>query len=412
MNTTVKVVHTLADTVSSPRVITGGVMFYPVADLGDPLPGGDGSTVPATPVEGQVIDGVLTYEGVPEINLYAGIDTPIFWEVRYFDLMAGSTPVTIRPFYFEAVAGAVVDLAGVIPAMVAVPPGIPRGEPGPAGPPGPGGPAGPAGPPGADGAPGPAGPAGEDGTSVRIAGTVPTADDLPLEGVEPGDGYITGDDGHLHVWGGESWSDVGLIRGPAGPPGADGADGEPGPPGADGERGPEGPQGPEGPEGPEGPQGPPGEGGGGGGYDSGDVVLAAPPGYGNQNVNQPGKAWRVPTSPGNQQAVIRRIGDVCYLGGRLEKTSTNAWIGPEVVAYIATGYRSTYMHMTAPLFDNGTGEQVGYVRLANLETESMDDDGYPMPRDTQKLVSVPGDIPVGQYVIGNLTWVTGDPAPA
>jgi hypothetical protein len=33
------------------------------------------------------------------------------------------------------------------------------------------------------------------------------------------DGYITQDDGHLHVWDGVSWNDVGQIKGPTGPTG-------------------------------------------------------------------------------------------------------------------------------------------------------------------------------------------------
>lgn len=85
--------------------------------------------------------------------------------------------------------------------------------------------------PGADGEPGPK---GEDGTSVTIRGAVDTAADLPtgLGEAEAGDGWVSQNDGHLHVWGGESWADVGPVRGPQGVPGEDGADGEPGPRGA------------------------------------------------------------------------------------------------------------------------------------------------------------------------------------
>jgi hypothetical protein len=65
------------------------------------------------------------------------------------------------------------------------------------------------------GARGPAGADGADGTSVKIKGTVSTASALPSSATE-GDGYITNDTGHLHVWGDNGWSDVGVIRGPNG----------------------------------------------------------------------------------------------------------------------------------------------------------------------------------------------------
>ena len=55
---------------------------------------------------------------------------------------------------------------------------------------------------------------GDDGTSVTIVGTVATSSALP----DPyngnnGDGYLTEDDGHLWVWNGSVWTDVGEIRG-------------------------------------------------------------------------------------------------------------------------------------------------------------------------------------------------------
>ena len=71
------------------------------------------------------------------------------------------------------------------------------------------------------------GPAGEDGKSVTIVASVPTANDLPtgLGSGDAGKGYITSDDGHLHVWSGATFTDVGTVRGPAGPAGSDGQDG-------------------------------------------------------------------------------------------------------------------------------------------------------------------------------------------
>ena len=363
-----RVSHILKDTqppIPGPLAdIKGLVKFTPVTpDNGlfqvDTEEGG--VSIPPFTVHAEVIEGQLVKEGSNYVELFAAGDNSnpsvIVWQVEYFGLTAGGIPAWIKPFRFEAVPGGEVDLADVAYVMGTTPPGITRGEPGPPGPP------------------------GEDG-SVKFESLTPSQ-------IEEITGP-PGEDGSVQF---ESLtpSQIEEITGPPGPPGERG---EPGPPGERGE------------------PGPPGEGGGGGGYDSGDVLLAAPATYGNQNVNQPGKAWRVPASPGNQQAVIRRIGDVCYLGGRLQKLNTNSWLNHEVVAYIATGFRSTYMHMTAPLFDNESGEEVGYVRLSNLETQSYNDDGDPLPRDAQKLVSVPSSIPVGQYVIGNLVWVTGDSAPA
>lgn len=68
---------------------------------------------------------------------------------------------------------------------------------------------------------------GADGTSVTIRGRVDTADLLPddLGPDDAGDGYITADDGHLHVWTGSAFTDVGSIRGERGLPGEQGVRG-------------------------------------------------------------------------------------------------------------------------------------------------------------------------------------------
>jgi len=110
------------------------------------------------------------------------------------------------------------------------------------------GPQGTAGAAGATGATGPAGTDGADGTSVTIAGSVANAAALPggLGPSDAGDGYITQDDGHLHVWSGTAFSDVGTVRGPAGPTGATGATGTAGAVGATGSAGPQGATGPQG----------------------------------------------------------------------------------------------------------------------------------------------------------------------
>lgn len=134
-----------------------------------------------------------------------------------------------------------------------------QGTPGTNGQDGATGATGPMGPVGSQGATGPAGQDGEDGTSVTIAGTVPTAANLPtLTPGDAGQGYITEDDGHLHVWSGTAWTDVGEIRGPEGATGAQGPagpTGATGPSGVAGATGPQGTQGDPGPTGATGPQG-------------------------------------------------------------------------------------------------------------------------------------------------------------
>ena len=168
----------------------------------------------------------------------------------------------------------------------------PQGEMGPAGPMGPQGPAGPMGPQGPAGEQGPKGDKGEDGTSVKILGSVKVEQELEnIEGEKIGDGYVNEENGHLFVFNGESFIDVGEVRGPQGPAGEQGPRGfsayqawktiegnengsveefieslkgpmgSQGPAGEQGPQGEMGPVGPQGPEGPMGPQGPAGENG-------------------------------------------------------------------------------------------------------------------------------------------------------
>ena len=111
------------------------------------------------------------------------------------------------------------------------------------------------------------GPKGDDGTSVSIVGSVTDSTQLPTT-AKPGDGYITSVDGHLWVFDGTSWHDVGSVQGPdgpagpQGPPGPQGQIGATGPQGLRGEVGSVGPQGPQGVQGPDGPVGPAGPKGG------------------------------------------------------------------------------------------------------------------------------------------------------
>jgi hypothetical protein len=146
------------------------------------------------------------------------------------------------------------------------------------------------GPKGDKGDPGPKGDKGvkgDDGTSVTIAGNVDASASLPggLTASDAGTGYITNNDGNLHVWSGTEWVDVGPIRGPQGEKGDPGPQGIQGVPGKDGAQGPkgdpgvngkDGADGEDGAQGPEGPQGIPGERGPKG--DTGDTGPEGPQG--------------------------------------------------------------------------------------------------------------------------------------
>jgi hypothetical protein len=58
---------------------------------------------------------------------------------------------------------------------------------------------------------------GADGTSVRIVGSIGSSSGLNLSyGGAIGDGYLANDTGHLWVWDGTIWNDVGGIKGDAG----------------------------------------------------------------------------------------------------------------------------------------------------------------------------------------------------
>jgi hypothetical protein len=110
-----------------------------------------------------------------------------------------------------------------------------QGPQGPQGVQGPQGPQGVQGPQGPQGVTGPTGPAGADGTSVTIQGSVNTFNDLPGYPASytgsVGDGYLDSS-GDLWVWDGDSWNNVGAVRGPVGPQGPQGPQGVQGPQGA------------------------------------------------------------------------------------------------------------------------------------------------------------------------------------
>jgi hypothetical protein len=139
---------------------------------------------------------------------------------------------------------------------------IPQGVPGPAGQNGAPGTNGSNGLNGAPGTNGAQGAPGADGTSIKILGTKPTFADLPATGNTVGDlwvidqtgGGATAGDGY--VWtAGNTWLNIGPLRGPQGIQGATGTDGLPGVPGTPGTDGTPGLTGPEGPQGIQGPTG-------------------------------------------------------------------------------------------------------------------------------------------------------------
>ena len=131
----------------------------------------------------------------------------------------------------------------------------PRGHDGVVGGPGPQGPRGDAGPTGPSGPQGPSGPAGENAIGFVVLGTLLNYTYLPgyptSYSGNIGDAYFTQNDGHLWVWTGTNWIDVGTVAGPQGPQGPQGI-------GPQGPRGPQGPQGANGANGPTGPSGPSG----------------------------------------------------------------------------------------------------------------------------------------------------------
>ena len=129
------------------------------------------------------------------------------------------------------------------------------------------GPTGPAGAAGSNGLNGAQGAPGADGTSISILGTVANCAALPTTGNTTGDLYIldaadggcsygAGAEGDGYVWtAGNTWLNIGPLRGPQGIQGATGTDGLPGVPGTPGTDGTPGLTGPEGPQGIQGPTG-------------------------------------------------------------------------------------------------------------------------------------------------------------
>jgi hypothetical protein len=134
----------------------------------------------------------------------------------------------------------------------------PQGDKGDKGDMGDTGPTGPQGDVGPTGPQGEVGPTGANGTSVRIYDAVANAIELAAYDtsvLQVGDGIIQEDTGHLQVWNGSSFSDVGQIKGDQGFTGPTGPQGDVGPTGPQGDVGPTGPQGDKGDKGDQGDQG-------------------------------------------------------------------------------------------------------------------------------------------------------------
>ncbi len=97
---------------------------------------------------------------------------------------------------------------------------------------------GPEGPKGEEGPMGPEGPKGEQANSISVKGVKESAEELPNDSNQPGDGWFVGTE--LHVWDGAKWNNIGDIKGPKGDQGRPGDPGKQGNPGVQGKTGEKG----------------------------------------------------------------------------------------------------------------------------------------------------------------------------
>ncbi len=177
---------------------------------------------------------------------------------------------------------------------------IPQGVAGPAGKDGAPGTNGSNGTNGTNGTNGAQGAPGADGTSISILGTVANCAALPTTGNTTGDLYIldaadggcsygAGVEGDGYVWtAGNTWLNIGPLRGPQGLQGVTGADGLPGVTGTPGTDGTPGATGPEGPRGLQGVKGDTGPAGGVNTITAGNNITVDPiTGLGNVTVSAP-----------------------------------------------------------------------------------------------------------------------------
>lgn len=214
-------------------------------------------------------------------------------------------------------------------------PAGPTGPSGPQGLTGPQGPVGPAGPQGIQG------PAGKDATAFHINGQVPTSANLPQSGMAIGDAYQTLDTGHVWMWTGSAWIDLGAVQGPPGPAGAQG------PTGATGSTGPQGPVGAGGPQGAAGPTGPPGA-----------VGAQGPQGI-----------------PGPVGPASLGINGYMYLGPMLMQWGAFDWLGSFVPGYPVAYNVSYQVGFAAPAYfataicdwnESGQNQDIVYVQGSGM----------------------------------------------
>ena len=70
---------------------------------------------------------------------------------------------------------------------------------------------------------------GANGSSVRLVGSLADQSLLPVPyGGDIGDGYLLEDTGHLWIWNGQQWNDIGKLAGDVGPTGFTGSQGDTG----------------------------------------------------------------------------------------------------------------------------------------------------------------------------------------
>jgi hypothetical protein len=270
-----------------------------------------------------------------------------------------------------------------------------------AGPTGIEGPTGPTGYIGSDGATGPTGdtgpigapsnvtgptgiegPTGTAGQSVKILGAVGTSTSLPgypsSYGGVIGDGYITNDTGHLWVWTGVSWSDVGNITGPQGPTGPIGDMGATGPTGYSGDDGATGPTGYSGNDGATGPTG----------Y-SGNDGATGPTGYsGNDGATGPTGPTGAASTVTGPTGITGPTGSSAGNAGtvNVSTTGTNAnfyptWVsttGTNIPLYAGTGLSYNPSNVTLSISGNAIVQNsgsFGNIRITNTTTSTSTTSG-------------------------------------
>ena len=275
-----------------------------------------------------------------------------------------------------------------------------QGVAGPTGPTGITGPTGTQGNPGENGPTGPTGAQGNPGTGITFKGSVATVGDLPSSGNVIGDGYIVNSDGHLYVWNGSIWNDVGQLVGPTGPTGAQGVAG---PTGAQGVAGPTGPTGIQGDVGPTGPTG-----------IQGDVGITGPTGpTGAQGVAGPTGPTGIqgdvgitgPTGPTGAQGVAGPTGPTGTQGIQGDVGPTGA-VGPTGPAGSGSGdvvgpASATDNALTR--FDGTTG------KLIQNSTVTLNDDGNFDNVNGITFDTTPTNAPTA---VGSIYWDTGDGTPS